>query len=306
MEVKQLRHAVLLDEHRSFTRAAQAAFITQSAFSQHIAQLERELGVRLFDRGPAGTAPTAAGERFLERARTVLADLVTLEDDVRSIADGHSGVLRIGMFGAGAGEFTPLLVDAYRGAAKDVELVFHELTMARQFDELLDGVVDVAILHPLCDRDDVHFTPLFDEPRMAAVPSGHDLAGADAVSVADLLDEPFVVAGTGVPHAWRSFWTCGDTGRASSRRGVEMHSIAEGLAAVAYRHVVDTVPATSTRYHRHPGVAFVPLSDASYSSVAVARRSSDTRPAVEAFCFLADQLAQEHHGVVPGAVRLTG
>ncbi|WP_353987430.1 LysR family transcriptional regulator [Ruicaihuangia caeni] len=303
MEIRQLRYAVLLDEHRHFGRAAQAAYITQSAFSQQIAQLERELGVRLFDRTPAGSTPTEAGTRFLEHARTVLANLAVLQEDVRSIADGHSGVLRVGMFGAGAGEFTPLLVDAYRSAAPGIELVFHELSMTRQFDELLDGVVDVAILHPLCDRDDVAFTPLFDEPRLAALPARHELADADAISVADLAEQPFVLAGTGVPDPWRSFWTCGDPWQGAGRPRAEMRSISEGLAAVAYLRVVDTVPATSARYHRHPGVTFVPLHDASYSSVAVARRADDGRPAVEAFCHLADQLAIEHHAVVPGAVR---
>lgn len=302
MEIRQLRYAVLLDEHRRFARAAQEAFVTQSAFSQQIARLERELGVRLFDRTPAGTVTTPAGERFVEQARRMLTGLVSLESEVRSIGGGRTGILRVGMFGAGAGEFTPLLIDAYRSAMPGMELVFHELSMTRQFDELRAGEVDVAIVHPLCDTDDVAFTPLFDEPRFAALSARHALAEAPSVSVDELVQHPFVLAATGAPGAWRDFWACGNEPRAA-RSAAEMHSIGEGLVAVAYLGVVDTVPSTSTRYHRHPGVAFVPLEGAADSSVAVARRSDDHRPAIEAFCHLADQLAAEHYAVVPGAVR---
>lgn len=303
MEIRQLRYAVLLDEHRRFALAAQAAYVTQSAFSQQIAQLERELGTRLFDRTSTGTTPTPAGERLLEHARTVLSGLATLEQDVRAIADGHTGVLHLGMFGAGAGEFTPLLIDAYRSAMPGIDLVFHELSMARQFDELRTGEVDIAIVHPLCDTDDFAFTPLFEEPRLAALPARHELADAPSVSVAELTRHPFVRAAGGTPGVWRDFWACGDDDGGSQRSRAEMNTISEGLTAVAYLNVVDTVPATSTRYHRHPGVRFVPLDDAAYASVAVARRADDGRPAVEAFCHLADRLAAEHHSVVPGAVR---
>lgn len=303
MEIRQLRYAVLLDEHRHFGKAARAAYITQPAFSQQIAALERALGVALFERSPSGTTPTAAGETFLEHARGLLSGLRVLEEDMRSIAEGNEGVLRVGMFGAGAGEITPLLIDAYRSMFPRVEMAFHELSMTRQFDELRNGIVDVAIVHPLCESDDIDFDVLFTEPRFAAVSVRNELADAPSVAVKDLVGLPFVLAGTGTPGPWRSFWAYGESSAATRRAKAEMQSIAEGLSAVAYLDVVDTVPATVTRYHRHPGVAFVPVEDATYSSVAVARRANETRPLVEAFCQVADRVAHEHHVVVPGAVR---
>jgi DNA-binding transcriptional LysR family regulator len=306
MEIRQLRYAVLLDEHRHFGRAARAAYITQPAFSQQIAALERDLGVLLFERRQSGTTPTIAGERLLDHARGVLAGLRVLEEDLRSIAEGSEGVLRVGLFGAAAGEITPLFIDAYRSMLPRVELVFHELSMTRQFDELRDGIVDVAIVHPLYETDDIEFNVLFTEPRFAAVSVRSELADAASVSVDDLTCLPFVLAGTGTPGAWRSFWAYGESSDATRRARAEMQSIAEGLAAVAYLDVVDTVPATVTRYHRHPGVVFVPLEDATFSSVAVARRANETRPIVSAFCQVADRVAHQHHAVVPGAVRPAG
>lgn len=306
MEIRQLRYAVLLDEHRHFGRAARAAFITQPAFSQQIASLERELDVSLFERSQSGTRPTAAGERFLDHARGLLEGLRELETDLRAIAAGSQGALRVGLFGASAGEITPLLIDTYRTMFPGVDLTFHELSMTRQFDELRDRDVDVAIVHPLCEADDIEFDVLFHEPRYAAVPIRNELADASSVSVEDLVDLPFVVAGDGTPGAWRSFWAYGEESDATRRARAKMQTIAEGLAAVAYLNVVDTVPATVTRYHRHPGVAFVPVEDATFSSVAVARRANETSPIVKAFCHVADHVAGEHHAMVPGAVRPAG
>lgn len=303
MEIRQLRYAVLLAEQKHFGRAAERAFITQSAFSQQIAILERGLQVRLFDRLPSGIELTAAGEAFINHAYEVLAGITTLEDDIRSIARGHSGLLRVGTFGAGAGEFTPLLMSTFRSSMPDVEIEFHELSMTGQFDELRSGRVDVALLHPLCDDDDVDFTMLFDEPRCAAVANTHRLADAPTVSIGELALESFVTARAGTPASWRNFWAFGDDQHSRKTPRAEMSSISEGLYAVAYLNVVDTVPSTAVRYHRHPGVTFVPLEDASYSSVAIARRKGDTRPAVEAFCELAGRLADEHRSIVPGAVQ---
>lgn len=302
VEVRQLRYALLVAEELHFGRAAERAFITQSALSQQIARLERSLGTRLFDRGSTGVRLTAAGERFVERAAVVLTGLHDLQADLKAIADGYTGLLRIGLFGAAAAELTPLIMGAYREALPSVAVEFHELSMTSQAEALTSGTVDVALLHPLFDDDALDCTPLIDEPRCAAVPAQHELAAAPSVSVRDLADEPFVTARSGTPGRWRDFWTCGDLWGAPPQTRAQMSSVSEGLAAVAHLGVVDTVPSSSTRYYRHPGVAFVPLSDASYSTVAVARRRGDPSPAVTSFVELAVSLARQHHAVVPGAV----
>ncbi|MHA6669129.1 LysR family substrate-binding domain-containing protein [Homoserinimonas sp. A447] len=207
------------------------------------------------------------------------------------------------MFGAGAGELTPLLIGEFRRALPEIELEFHELSMTDQFDQLRSGRVDVAILHPLYDNDDIDLSVLFEEPRCAAVPIHHEMADAYTLSVSDLAAEPFVTARAGTPVSWRQFWSLGEAGDSTHPNRAEMNSVNEGLAAVAFLNVVDTMPLTATRYHQHPGVKFVPLADASFSSVASARRRGDSRPAVEAFLELASRLSESHYGVVPGAGR---
>ena len=96
IELKRLRHLVLLDEELSFTRAAERAHLSQTAFSRSIQALEAEFGVRVFDRDTRTVRVTAAGRRVLERARDLLARARDLAHEVDRIAHADGGELALG------------------------------------------------------------------------------------------------------------------------------------------------------------------------------------------------------------------
>ncbi|MEA2269848.1 MAG: hypothetical protein QOC64_2458 [Solirubrobacteraceae bacterium] len=302
METRQLRYVVLLAETLHFGRAAELAYISQPAFSQQIARLERELQTKLFDRGSNRVRLTPAGELLVERAVGLLAQLDATEEQVRGLAEGTSGSLRIGVFADGAGEITPLVLSGYRRAFPDVRLTFSELSMTTQLEALVSGAVDLAILRPPIHDPNVELHVLFAEPRMAVLPRDHPLARVADVSVLDLVDEPFVTAAAGAPDGWGAFWRCDDDRGEPGRVVADMSSIAEGLASVAYLGAVDTCPGATARHYAHPGVAYVPLRDGGYASVAVAHRRGDERPAIGAFCALATEVARRQIAMVPRAV----
>lgn len=302
MEVRQLRYAVLLAESRHFGRAASRAFVTQSALSQQISKLERELGIQLFRRDRTPIEPTPAGEEFLEHAAAILTKIGALERDMSRISRRRTHVLRVGVFGAGLGELTPVLLDGFRRATPDVRLELAELTMTTQLSALEEGVVDVALLHLPFDAPGIEFVPLFEEPRYAALPYHHPLAEAPTVSLADLADEQFVAARHDVPERWRAYWGCAEMfGDPDRSAGFEMGSVTEGLNAVAYLDRVDTAPASGTRYYRHPGVRFVRLTDAKPATAAVARKRGNDDRAVLAFLQFARRLARDHASSLPEA-----
>lgn len=83
MDTEQIRVAVAVARHGSFTGAALRLYMAQSTVSRHVAALERELGVPLFVRGPRRVVPTAAGEGFLIAAQEVLTDLERAVTDAR-------------------------------------------------------------------------------------------------------------------------------------------------------------------------------------------------------------------------------
>jgi DNA-binding transcriptional LysR family regulator len=302
MEVRQLRYAVALGETLHFGRAAQRLYITQSALSQQVARLERELGTRLFDRSSHHVRLTPAGELLVQRARELLAELDRVHADVIAAAAGQTGTLRVGLFAEAAAELTPLILDGATDALPGVRLAVRELSMTDQVRALLDGEVDVALLHPPVDTSDLHVDVLFEEPRVAMVRSDHPLASERTVKVADLLDEPFALAAPGAPDAWRAFWSVDDDRGGPGRAGAEVTSVWEAMLAVAHLGAVDTFPLSALRSFRYPQVTPVPLEDASYAAVGVAARTGERDPAVLAFVAVAQRVAAEHIDRVPLAV----
>ncbi len=96
MDLRHLRYIVALDQHRSFARAAAAVGLTQPALTRSLQSLERSLGARLFDRDRARVEPTPVGERLLERARLLLNQARSIEQDLRQLVGLEVGLLRIG------------------------------------------------------------------------------------------------------------------------------------------------------------------------------------------------------------------
>lgn len=302
MEIRHLRYVLTLSETLHFGRAAEREHITQSAFSQQVAKLEAEIGAKLFERRSNRVSLTPAGVTFMPRAEEMLWQLHGAEEEAREIAAGAAGVLRIGLFPSVGGELTPLIVSTYRDTLPDVTLSFVELSMTTQVDALANGKIDVAILTTPIQDPRLELSVLFTEPRFAAVSRRHQLADAESISIKDLLDEPFAVAGDPAPQAWSSFWCCdperGEPGRTAAR----VTSVTESLAAVSYLGAVDTFPAAGTRYFSHPDVVYVPIRDGAYAGTAVAWRADDDRPMVRGFCRVAELVSREHLDVVQLAV----
>ena len=94
---KQLAHALALFRYGSFTQAAAESHLTQSAFSRSISNLEKELGVVLFDREGSSATPTVFGETLLQRAETIVSDTEELERDICLLKGLDSGSLSIAL-----------------------------------------------------------------------------------------------------------------------------------------------------------------------------------------------------------------
>ena len=102
MTLVQLRHLIALADAASFTRAADAVFLTQPAFSRSIRALEDELGQPLFDRVGKRTELTPFGREITQRARQIVFDADELSSSSLSMSAGRAGALRVGM-GSGPG-----------------------------------------------------------------------------------------------------------------------------------------------------------------------------------------------------------
>lgn len=104
IDMRRLQHLVLLAEELNFSRAAERAFLSQTAFSRSIQALEAEFGMRLFDRGTRSVQPTTMGRHMVERAKELLARARDLAQEVDYLAHADGGTLSFGasLFGVDA------------------------------------------------------------------------------------------------------------------------------------------------------------------------------------------------------------
>jgi DNA-binding transcriptional LysR family regulator len=129
----ELRHLTALKavaDHTSFGRAAAALGYTQSAVSQQIATLERIVGARLIDRpgGPKPVALTEAGRVLLGHAESITSRLQAAQSDLRALAAGAAGPLRVGSYQSVGARVLPTVLRRFLAEWPQVEISLQELT----------------------------------------------------------------------------------------------------------------------------------------------------------------------------------
>ncbi len=192
MELRQLRYFVTLAEELHFGHAAAREHIVQSALSQQVQRLERELGVRLLERSTHHVALTAAGVAFLAEARQILAQVDRATAIARS-ATGASPTLRVGVIDSSYDSMPQILHEVQ---ARYPGLVIHqvEATVPEQYQQLTDGRLDVGIGRAALAPPQVASHLFRHDPLGVLVPRDHRFAGLDAIPVAVLAKEPLLLA----------------------------------------------------------------------------------------------------------------
>jgi DNA-binding transcriptional LysR family regulator len=204
IDLRQLRYFVALAETLHFGRAAERLHVSQPPLSRQIAALEADLGVRLLERNSRAAALTHAGQRFLEDARAVLGMFDQACRNARMADRGEMGELSIGFMMHAAYTVVPGLARRFMAAYPGVHLALREVVPSSLPGDLLAGRFDAGILFdpgPVrgLDRRVIHR-----ERLSLAVPSGHRLALAEAVSAKDLDGEPMIVTPVEVAPTLRS------------------------------------------------------------------------------------------------------
>jgi DNA-binding transcriptional LysR family regulator len=199
VELRHLRYFRAVAEELHFGRAAEKLHIAQPPLSQQIRQLEQELDVRLLTRSTRRVELTAAGEAYLKRAIAVLDAVDDAGQQARRIAAGVEGHLTIGCVGSATYSVLPQLVRALRDQLPHVEIgIRGEMLAPAQVDALVSGDIDIALLRPPVDHQDLHSEVLRRDRLIVALPTAHRLSRQDVVPVADLRGEDLIAhAGQG-------------------------------------------------------------------------------------------------------------
>lgn len=188
-----LRYFIAIADHGSFTSAAEACGVVQSAISHQIRTLENDCGVKLFERDGKRARLTEAGEMLLETyARKIVGLLDRADLDLKRFGKGEIGRLRIGFqsaasrHGVVAGALQNLR-DEFPGITLDLR-ASTGLTMIR---DIADGRLDGAFMY--ADKyTDLHRQVIDMDDWVIAMPATHELARNDMLHLSDLVHEPFI------------------------------------------------------------------------------------------------------------------
>ena len=159
--IKQLRYFVALTETEHFGRAAEACFVSQSAFSNAIQELESLLEVQLVDRTNRSVTITAMGQQLATQARLCLRDVESLVEMARGQREPLTGELHLGVIPTIAPFVLPAALPKLRRKFPKLELYLHEDQSQRIYDRLMDGELDVLLLALPYDMRGVEIMPLF-------------------------------------------------------------------------------------------------------------------------------------------------
>ncbi|ANN65613.1 LysR family transcriptional regulator [Bordetella bronchialis] len=195
MELRHLRYFVAVAEEQHMTRAAQRLGIQQPPLSQQIRDLERELGVRLFDRTPRSIKLNGSGQVFLKDARRLLADAESAVARVRQASRGESGRIAVGYTSsASLHPLVPRLLRAFHARHPHVDLEFQENATRDLLEAVAGESIDAAFVRSTTDRyPSLRSIVLADEPMVVALPVGHRLAKRrKAILLAELAEEPWI------------------------------------------------------------------------------------------------------------------
>jgi DNA-binding transcriptional LysR family regulator len=196
LEIRHLLALVTVVETGSFSAAAQQLGYTQSAVSQQIGILERIAGAPLFER-PGGRRPvrlTAAGEMLLSHARAVIARISAAAADLRALASGEQGTLRVGTLPSVGTKILPRLLRTFRAEWPGIQIVLHE---SRESADLIHAVetgdIDVTFIDigPY-ETGLLQVRRLLDDPMVLVAPAGAPEAGRRAVSIDDVAHLPMI------------------------------------------------------------------------------------------------------------------
>jgi DNA-binding transcriptional LysR family regulator len=191
VELRQLRYFVTLAEELHFGRAAAREHIVQSALSQQVQRLERELGVRLLERSTHHVELTEAGTAFLVEARQILAQVDRAAEVARSAAKPPL-TLRVGMVDAGCSSMPQIL---RKVQAQYPDLVIHQVEagVPEQLQQLIDGRLDVGIGRAAFAPPEVASELFRRDPLGVLIPSGHRFTAMAGVPVTTLAAEPLLL-----------------------------------------------------------------------------------------------------------------
>lgn len=241
------------------TAAASMLNISQPSVSRLIADMERAVGFRLFDRRGARVHPTEQAQALYEAVRRSYAGLDLLDQAARRIRAHPVGTVRIAALAAIAMAILPAVIARFRILYPEIKIVVESLGQRAIEERVFLGQADLGIGVDMQGREGIRSTPLARAEYVCILPANHPLAARERLAIADLAGEEFV----GPMHEADALWNGIDnaleeSGISVSRRLETQHSQILYAFVEAGLGVTIAEPFSAPRFHRL-GVAVRPI-----------------------------------------------
>jgi len=191
LDLGQLEAFVQVANQRSFSRAAEALFLTQPSVTARIQSLERDLGERLFERSGRGIRLTEVGECFLPHAERVLQALNAGRDAIESLRNLQSGSLVLASATTVSTYILPGLLKTFRARYPRIEVSVRTGRSEQVLQMMLQDEAQVGLVRAVYHQD-IETRGLIEDELVLVANAEHELAGAGSVTVEQLGDHPFI------------------------------------------------------------------------------------------------------------------
>lgn len=196
LELRHLRYFHMVAEEMHFRKAADKLYISQPGLSRQIAQLEEELGVKLFDRNNRNVALTEAGRYFLQETQLLLKNLSSIVSHTRSIDKGEEGSFNFGYIGSAMQNVIPELLVKVRKEYPAIHFDLKEMDNQKQIHSLLSHDIDIGFIRMERIPKGLELKPVFEDTFSLVLPKDHPLDETTFADISQLRDEPFILFDT--------------------------------------------------------------------------------------------------------------
>jgi len=258
MEIRDLKYLAAAASAGNFGRAAKSLGVETSTISRHIARLEDELGLALFERAKTGVHLTAGGQALMGNVNRALAEFDAVVRSAGQTGSGHVGQIRLGVRLPPVGEPLFSLLAGWRARHPNVALTISELNEPAMATALEQRRLDVGLITSFTPAGSATSMPLYVERLTAALPHDHALAARESIDWADLRDESILIQEWDDSQATRELYASllGQSVRFSAHAASKQSVFALVAAGFGVTLATESQAAVTV-----PGVVFRPIAE---------------------------------------------
>ncbi|RKD86539.1 hydrogen peroxide-inducible genes activator [Mangrovibacterium diazotrophicum] len=202
MTIQQLAYIVALDDHRHFVKAAESCLVAQPTLTLQVKKLEEEVGLTLFDRTKHPLQPTPMGEKFIQKARSILREVNELKEIVNTDKDELEGSFVLGIIPTLAPYLLPRFVRRFCDEHPKIKLEIKEMQSVHIITSLKSNLIQMGIMATPVDDNAIKEIPLFNEPFLVYANPGHPLLEKEYVDQKDIVGDGLWLLNEG--HCFRN------------------------------------------------------------------------------------------------------